>query len=236
MGARAAGRDLARLLIGEQRLVVAALELPGEADENARPRIAGPKQRHALEGGARPGGPLGGHLGTTQLDPALGVIRLLLGGLAKMTRGLLVRAEVHGPASARYRTAHAAGENDRRREGETGADQEPPWELPLTQTRTPWTMRPMTRDVLSKLLSSAPGVQQTGDTFEVADGHHLTLYVGRPGQAMVVGEVTHGAFEDGILRVTTRPEGTLYWIELDALHGVALEPPAPERERRTGFS
>ena len=91
--------------------------------------------------------------------------------------------------------------------------------------------------MLARILELAPGVTASKNRFEVAEHHRLTLYIGEPGQAMVVPEVAACVFEDGFLRVETRDTGTHLFFEYAAVHGVSDRPPAASAgARRAGFS
>ena len=47
----------------------------------------------------------------------------------------------------------------------------------------------MTRDLLAKILSDAPGVSSKKSAYNVAEDHRMAVYVGQPGQAMIVADV-----------------------------------------------
>jgi len=98
------------------------------------------------------------------------------------------------------------------------------------------TMPAMTRDVLIQVLSAAVGVEQKSDSFEVGEGHHVTFYVGQPGQAMVIGEIASGTLQEGFVEVVVRETHTTTFLDYDAVHAVATRPPKEEEKRRAGFA
>jgi len=97
-------------------------------------------------------------------------------------------------------------------------------------------MPTMTRDVLTQVLSAAVGVDENGGSFEVGEGHHVTFYVGQPGQAMVVADIAGGKLRDGFVELMTRETNTTTFLDYDAIHGVATRPPKEEETRRAGFA
>lgn len=97
-------------------------------------------------------------------------------------------------------------------------------------------MQPMTRDVLRRILSRAPGVEASEDHYEIGKEHHLAFYLGEPGRAMVVGEVQRVSLEDDdFVEVYTRETGTTVYIPYDVVEAVAMKPPKQEG-RRAGFA
>ncbi len=94
----------------------------------------------------------------------------------------------------------------------------------------------MTRDVLMQILSRCDGIKTKSETFDVAEGHHVSFYVGQPGQAMVVTDVDRGTLEAGFVEVRTRETHTTFFLDYDAIHAVASRPPKEEEKRRAGFA
>jgi len=91
--------------------------------------------------------------------------------------------------------------------------------------------------MLAKMLELAPGVTASKNRYEVAEAHRLTLYIGEPGQAMIVPEVAVCVLEDHFLHIETRDTGTHLFFEYESVHGVSDRPPAGSTPpRRTGFS
>ncbi len=97
-------------------------------------------------------------------------------------------------------------------------------------------MPTMTRDVLHEVLAAADGVEANAESFEVGEGHHVTFYVGQPGQAMVVGDIAGGKLKEGFVELMTRETKTTTFLDYDAIHGVATRPPKEEEKRRAGFA
>jgi hypothetical protein len=97
-------------------------------------------------------------------------------------------------------------------------------------------MPTMKREVLSEILVAAKGVDTKSGSFEVGEGHHVTFYVGQPGQAMVIGDVAGGKLADGFVELMTRETKTTTYLDYEAIHGVAVRPPKEEEKRRAGFA
>jgi hypothetical protein len=94
----------------------------------------------------------------------------------------------------------------------------------------------MTRDVLQTILSRAGGVKYEDGRFDVEKGHHVSIYVGQPGQAMVVSDVAGGKLEEGFVEIITRETRTTSFLAYDAVHAVSTRPPEEEEKRRAGFA
>lgn len=95
----------------------------------------------------------------------------------------------------------------------------------------------MTRDVLRKILSRAPGAEKTKDSFAISKEHHLTFYLGEPGRAMVVSDIEQVVLDDDdFLEASAREEASTIYIPYDVIQAVALRPPKKESDRRAGFS
>ncbi|MCS6798784.1 MAG: hypothetical protein NZ898_09675 [Myxococcota bacterium] len=93
----------------------------------------------------------------------------------------------------------------------------------------------MTREILASILARAPGVEGRKNRFEIAEGHELTVYVGRPGQAMQLGEVGSCILEEGFVEVRARDERLVAFVRYDDVSVVAVRPPRAGVSRRAGF-
>ncbi len=184
------------------------------------------KRRDALPSLSRPVWALGVRLGDRHADPELGIVRVGLCCLAKVPRGFLVRALVHRAVSARDGPGDATGQDERTRQ--------PP--QALTPGRGAETMPAMTRDTLASILARADGVTLTDGRFEVGEKHHLSVYVGQPGQAMVMSDIAKGELVEGFLEIVTRETRTKSFLAYDAVHAVSTRPPDEEEKRRAGFA
>lgn len=94
----------------------------------------------------------------------------------------------------------------------------------------------MERATLESMLETAAGVERSGDAYLVADGFRFSLYVGEPGQAMEVPEVSRLELKPAFCEARTREQGTIYYLEYSSLHGVSIRPPTGVAGRRAGFS
>lgn len=86
------------------------------------------------------------------------------------------------------------------------------------------------------MLESAIGVERDGSEYTVAEGYSLSVYIGKPGQAMEVPEVAGLKLDAAFCEATSREHSTVYYVEYSSLHGLCVRPPTGGGGRRTGFS
>ncbi len=86
------------------------------------------------------------------------------------------------------------------------------------------------------MLEAANGVERDGNEYTVAEGYNLSMYIGKPGQAMEVSEVAGMRLDDAFCEATSREHHTVYYVEYSSLHGLCVRPPTGSGGRRTGFS
>ena len=93
----------------------------------------------------------------------------------------------------------------------------------------------MEREILESMLEEADGVQRSGDSYLVGDGFRLSLYVGEPGQAMEVAEVSSLELRPSYCQVASNETNTVFYLEYRSLHGLAVRAPSSTGARRAGF-
>ena len=86
------------------------------------------------------------------------------------------------------------------------------------------------------MLEAAAGVERDGSEYTVAEDYSLSVYIGRPGQAMEISEVAELKLEAAFCAATSREHSTVYFVEYSSLHGVCVRPPTGGGGRRAGFS
>ncbi len=86
------------------------------------------------------------------------------------------------------------------------------------------------------MLEAATGVERDGSEYTVADDYSLSVYIGRPGQAMEVSEVAAIRLDEAYCEATSREHGSVYYVEYSSLHGLCVRPPKGGGGRRAGFS
>jgi hypothetical protein len=94
----------------------------------------------------------------------------------------------------------------------------------------------MERPTFEAMLAAAPGVTLDGETYTIADDYSVSVYIGEPGQAMEVSEVTALRFQLAFCEVTSREHHAVYFVEYSSLHGLCVRPPSVAGDRRAGFS
>jgi hypothetical protein len=94
----------------------------------------------------------------------------------------------------------------------------------------------MERPTFEAMLEAATGVDNEGGAYTVADDYSLSIYIGEPGQAMEVSEVSAIRLRDAFFEATSREHQSVYFIEYSSLHGLCVRPPSGGGGRRAGFS
>jgi antirestriction protein len=94
----------------------------------------------------------------------------------------------------------------------------------------------MERPTLEAMLEAAAGVERDGNEYTVAEGYTLSVYIGKPGQAMEVSEVTALKLEAAFCAATSREHNAVYYMEYSSLHGFCMRPPSGGGGRRAGFN
>jgi hypothetical protein len=94
----------------------------------------------------------------------------------------------------------------------------------------------MERSTFEAMLESAIGVERDGSEYTVAEGYSLSVYIGKPGQAMEVSEVVGLKLDAAFCEATSREHSAVYYVEYSSLHGLCVRPPAGGGGRRAGFS
>jgi hypothetical protein len=94
----------------------------------------------------------------------------------------------------------------------------------------------MERPTFEAMLEAAIGVERDGSEYTVAEGYGLSVYIGKPGQAMEVSEVVGLRLDAAFCEATSREHSTVYYVEYSNLHGLCVRPPSGAGGRRAGFS
>ena len=94
----------------------------------------------------------------------------------------------------------------------------------------------MERPTFEAMLEAAPGVERDGSEYTVTEGYSLSVYIGKPGQAMEVSEVAGLRLDAAFCEATSREHSTVYYVEYSSLHGLCVRPPTGGGGRRAGFS
>jgi len=105
----------------------------------------------------------------------------------------------------------------------------------LTPPATAPTMRRMTKDVLTKILTRAVEADPSDGRTDIAEEHHLTFYIGQPGRAMAVADVVAVCFEEDFAELTTHETKTTVYVPYDSIHAVSTRPTKGGESRRAGF-
>jgi len=95
-------------------------------------------------------------------------------------------------------------------------------------------MRRMSKDVLLQMLPRVPGLTGKGAVFESKAGHQITMYIGSPGRAMAISEVTRIEVREAHVEVTSKSRGTLF-CPADEAFSVGDNAETEGRSKRAGF-
>lgn len=97
----------------------------------------------------------------------------------------------------------------------------------------------MNRSTLENILDRASGVtraEKNGSEFGVEEGHRVTFYLGRPGQAMGISDVQRCRLHDDYVELFSGETETVTFVEYEAIHALSAKPPKGEPGRRAGFA
>jgi hypothetical protein len=94
----------------------------------------------------------------------------------------------------------------------------------------------MNRSTLESILDRVGGVKKKGSEFEVEEGHRVTFYLGRPGQAMEISDLQRCVLHDEYVELASGESETTTYAEYDAIHALAAKPPKGDARRRAGFA
>jgi len=78
-------------------------------------------------------------------------------------------------------------------------------------------------------------MERDGSEYTVAEDYNLSLYIGKPGQAMEVSEVAGLRLDEAFCEATSREHGTVYFLRSDvprARHGLLRGVQQPTRALR----
>ncbi len=103
----------------------------------------------------------------------------------------------------------------------------------MTRAAAFTTIGAMDRSLLAKILDSAPGVQKADGGYGLADEHRASIYLGRGGQATILGDIVRVALHDDHLEAEAK-DRTIHYVGYDTLLGVSIRRPR-EDGPRTGF-
>ncbi len=82
----------------------------------------------------------------------------------------------------------------------------------------------MDRSTLAGILDHAEGISGSDHDYSVAEGHRLAFYLGRPGQAMILGEVLSVQLHQGFVQLDRKSDEGSVYVDYDAIHGLAVRP------------
>lgn len=95
-------------------------------------------------------------------------------------------------------------------------------------------MRRMSKDVLLQMLPRVAGLAGKGATFEAKSGHQITMYIGSPGRAMAISDVTRVEVRESHVEVTSKTRGTLF-CPANETFSLADSAETESRSKRAGF-
>jgi hypothetical protein len=96
-------------------------------------------------------------------------------------------------------------------------------------------MRAMQRETLEVILGRAPGMERKSDEdgkvarFTTLEAHEISVYIGRPGNALALQGVLSIALLDAHAEIEAKDRGTFY-TTYEAVHAVLV---GPRKEKNT---
>ncbi len=86
----------------------------------------------------------------------------------------------------------------------------------------------MTRETLNAILQSAAGIKKDGSGYRAGEEVRFSLYLGEPGNAMVINDVRAVSLANDFLVVDAGAKGKLY-VSYEAVHALAERDPESVR-------
>jgi hypothetical protein len=91
----------------------------------------------------------------------------------------------------------------------------------------------MEREIVQTILESAKGCQKDSSGFKTKQGHQVDVYLGKPGNAMVVGDVQSIVLKNGFLEIGAKNQ-TVVYASYDAVHAISDKLEPNKRSNRSG--
>jgi len=91
----------------------------------------------------------------------------------------------------------------------------------------------MKREILIEILEQSSGLKKDGAQFIVCDRHLITLYLGKPGSGMVVGDVQKLVPKKSYLEFCAKDKGVFY-VEFETVYGISEKSDAKGSASRSG--
>lgn len=91
----------------------------------------------------------------------------------------------------------------------------------------------MEREIVQTILERIKGCQKDSSGFRTKQGHRVAVYLGKPGNAMVVDEVQSIVLENGFLEIGSKNQ-TVVYVSYDAVHAISDKLEPNKRSSRSG--
>ncbi len=91
----------------------------------------------------------------------------------------------------------------------------------------------MERELVQTILESAKGCQKDNNGFKTKQGHQVSVYLGKPGNAMVVGDIRSIVLKNGFLEIGSKNQ-TVVYVSYDAVHAISDKLETDKRSSRSG--
>ena len=94
----------------------------------------------------------------------------------------------------------------------------------------------MEKETVQTILESAKGCQKDNNGFKLKQGHQLAVFLGKPGNAMVIGDVQSIVLKNDFLEIGSKNQ-TVVYVSYDAVHAISdrLEPDKKSNRSGVGF-
>jgi hypothetical protein len=90
----------------------------------------------------------------------------------------------------------------------------------------------MQKETLLTILKKATVFTKDGECYRSQTGHNIALYLGEPGNAMVISGVQAMAVHGDYLEISAKPSTTLY-VSYEAVHAISAKQEESPSDSRT---
>jgi hypothetical protein len=91
----------------------------------------------------------------------------------------------------------------------------------------------MERETILTILEGARSCQKEENAFKVKQGYQVAVFLGKPGNAMVIGGVQRLVAQRGYLEITAKNDATIY-ADFDVVHAISEKPDTADRTGHSG--
>jgi hypothetical protein len=91
----------------------------------------------------------------------------------------------------------------------------------------------MERETILTILEGARSCEKEDNAFNVKQGFQVAVFLGKPGNAMVLSGIHRFVAQKSFLEITAKNESTIY-VSFDAVHAISEKPESADKASRSG--